>query len=312
MIKYLRHEEIDKAKWDDCIRNAVNGLEYAQSWYLDIVAEEWEALIEDDYQRVMPLVGRTKRGISYLFQPVFTQQLGVFSQSILSEDIVTHFLSQIPSKYKFVEINLNSLNKVDKKQFNISSFLNHELDLIHRYEYLYKNYSTNLKRNLKKAKKAGLILQKNIKPEEIIALFKNNRGKTISGLTDGDYLKMQRVAYAGIYKGLIQTVGAYTPHNELCGGAIFLRSGKKMVFLFSGISEEGRSASALPFLLDAFIQEHVNKHITLDFEGSNDPKLARFYKSFGSKECYYPHLKINRLPFHLKWMVSVAKWLRKI
>lgn len=312
MIKYLRHEEIDKDKWDDCIRNAVNGLEYAQSWYLDIVAEEWDALVEDDYQRVMPLVGRTKRGISYLFQPVFTQQLGVFSQSILSEGIVSNFLQQIPVSFKFIEINLNSLNKVDERKFNLAPFLNHELDLIHPYEYLYKNYSTNLKRNLKKAAKAGLILQKNIKPEEIIDLFRANRGKTVSNLYDSDYMKLQRIAYSGIYKGLIQTVGAFTPHNELCGGAIFLRSKKKMIFLFSGVSDEGRNSSALPFIIDSFIQDYVNKHITLDFEGSNDPKLARFYKGFGSKECTYPHIKINRLPIHLKLGVSLVKWFRNI
>jgi len=312
MIKFLKNKDLDKTKWDDCIKSSVNGLEYAQSWYLDIVADDWDALVEDDYQRVMPLITRMKYKINYLFQPVFTQQLGVFSQSILSQEIVTNFINSIPQEFKFAEINLNSLNKIDEKQFRVTPFLNHELDLIHSYEYISSNYSTNLKRNLKKAAKSNLQLQKNIKPEEIISMFRENRGKEIELLQDGEYQKLQRLAYSGIYKGLIQTFGAYTSHNELCAGAIFMKSGKKVIFLFSGVSEEGRRSSALPFIIDFFIRENVQKHITLDFEGSNNTNLARFYKSFGSKECTYPHLEFNHLPIHLKLMVHLVKWLRKV
>ncbi len=53
----------------------------------------------------------------------------------------------------------------------------------------------------------------------------------------------------------------------------------------------------MPFLIDSFIRQNAGKNITLDFEGSNDLNLARFYKSFGSKECAYQQVKINRLPF---------------
>ncbi len=80
MIKYLKHHEVAKDKWDECIDKAFNGIIYAYSWYLDLVSPEWEALIEDDYSIVFPLTQRNKNNINYLFQPVFTQQLGVFSK----------------------------------------------------------------------------------------------------------------------------------------------------------------------------------------------------------------------------------------
>jgi len=57
MIDYLLHSDIDKMKWDACIQKAFNGNIYALSWYLDVVHEGWEALVEDDYVRVMPLTG---------------------------------------------------------------------------------------------------------------------------------------------------------------------------------------------------------------------------------------------------------------
>jgi hypothetical protein len=37
MIRYVKHEDIDKKKWDDTIRHAFNGNIYACSWYLDII-----------------------------------------------------------------------------------------------------------------------------------------------------------------------------------------------------------------------------------------------------------------------------------
>ena len=79
MIRYLRHNEIDREKWDACIAASENGLVYAYSWYLDVVHPEWEALVMDDYAAVMPLTGGRKFGVEYLFQPFFVQQLGAFS-----------------------------------------------------------------------------------------------------------------------------------------------------------------------------------------------------------------------------------------
>ena len=39
----------------------------------------WDALVEDDYVSVMPLPYRKKMGVTYIFPPTMTQQLGVFS-----------------------------------------------------------------------------------------------------------------------------------------------------------------------------------------------------------------------------------------
>ncbi|MCB2221083.1 MAG: hypothetical protein KQI35_11865 [Bacteroidetes bacterium] len=310
MIKYVTHNEIERNKWDTCIEESFNGMIYAKSWYLDLVAPNWDALIEDNYQSVFPLVHGRKWGIYYLYQPPFTQQLGLFSKNVLSEHLVGEFIQAIPRKFKFAEINLNTFNKFTALDVETFMWKTHELDLIKSYENIARNYSGNLKRNLKKSESHNLSLIKNSKPEEIIRIFRENRGQTITNLKDEQYAMFTRLVYAAIYKGLISTYGVFSPMNELCAGAIFLRSKKKVVFLFSGLTEIGKDLHAMPWLIDHFIRDNSQKHLTLDFEGSNDPDLARFYKGFGSKEITYPHLKINRLPWLLSTGVKMIKALR--
>src|ERR1043165_3544665 len=108
-IKYLKNNEIDKAKWDKCIDEASNGLIYAYSFYLDHMSKHWDALVINDYEAVMPLTWNKKYGISYLYQPAFTAQLGVFGEN-LNEWLIDDLLKAIIKKYKLIEISLNSEN----------------------------------------------------------------------------------------------------------------------------------------------------------------------------------------------------------
>ena len=63
----------------------------------------------------------------------------------------------------------------------------------------------------------------------------------------------------------------------------------------------------MSLLIDTFIYENSGSRLTFDFEGSNDPALAHFYKSFGSKEVYYHMLRFNKLP----WPVNIGVKLIK-
>ena len=55
MIQYLKNNEIDIEKYDNCIKSSLNSRIYAFSWYLNIVADNWDVLVLNDYEAVMPL-----------------------------------------------------------------------------------------------------------------------------------------------------------------------------------------------------------------------------------------------------------------
>jgi len=302
-IRYLQHQEIDKMKWDKCIAKAFNGLVYAYSWYLDIVSENWDALIEGDYKAVFPLTQKKKYHVNYLYPPFFTQQLGVFSVDKLAEEKVEKFIKAIPAKFRFVEINLNKYNNLKSTKYILLPNKTHEIDLINSYQNLYENFSTNTKRNIKKALNHKLTIEKNTSPNDIIKLFRNNRGKDINTLSEGDYKRLKHLINILIQKKKAEIWSAYNNRNELCAGVFFVISNNKTIFLFSGRNAEAKENGAVSYLINQYIFENSQKNIILDFAGSNDLNLARFYKSFGSKECIYFQLKINNLP----WLYRLVK-----
>ncbi len=311
MIRYVKYQDIDVTAWDKCIRKSFNGLIYGYSWYLDVVHNEWDALVEGDYERVMPLTGRSKWNISYLFQPYFVQQLGVFSTNLLTPEITGEFLKKIPAHFKLIDIRLNSFNKIEDQGFTVFHHKNHLLDLINSYEKIAARYSTQTKRNLKNSGKHKLTLMKNVKPESIVNLFRENRGKGLGKWKEKHYSILRTLMYAAIYKGMGVAYGVFSERNELCAGAFFLKSKNRLIFLFSGTDETARQNSAMTFLIDSVIRAYVRHQVVLDFEGSDDPHLARFYKGFGASETTYPGLLINRLPFPLKQMFDLRRRLKK-
>ena len=300
MIRYLPHNQIDTQRWDDCIAQSPDGMVYAWSWYLDVVHPGWEALVEDDYEAVMPLTGSKKFGVNYLFQPFFTQKFGVFGKKEVSVDDYERFLKAIPEKFKFAEIRINKSYKahVSYKTYTTYQFENHrniELSLNQEYSVLAANYHSNTKRDLAKAKKEGLQVVENAKPSAIIELFRNNRGTEIKHWGDKEYNRLKSLVEAAENHDACLVLGVLNTDNQIVAGAFFMISHKKIVFLFSGSDESNKDNHGLTFLLDFVIKKYSKTDNILDFEGSDNDGLARFYKGFGGEENFYSGIKFNKL-----------------
>jgi len=297
-IKYLPHNEVDKAKWDACITNAPNGLIYAYSFYLDCMAKNWDALIFDDYVAVMPLTWNKKFGFHYLYQPAFTASLGVFGKN-LTIKMIDDFIKSIPSKFKLIEISLNSGNFFgDSKGFSLLRS-NYILQLDKPYEELYKVYRDNHKRNINKAFQSGGSLRKEVSIDEIIRLNKEQL-QHIDGTKPGDYPNFKKLYELLKNKGLAKTYTIVDPKNKILASAVFFFSHNRAYYIMVGNHPDGKTIGASHALIDAFIKDHANQNLILDFEGSDIRNLAFFYSGFGASEEIYPALKINKLPWYVR------------
>jgi len=311
MISYFTHSQVDKSRWDDCIGQAANRRVYAFSWYLDIVSPGWEALVKDDYQAVFPLTCRRKFGISYLAQPYFAQQLGVFSHEPVSEAHVRQFLHAIPGHFRLAEIRLNAMNPVRGNMEGVSSRLNHELDLKPAYEEIAAGYSQNVKRNLRKARECGIDVRSGLEAGEVIRLFRETYGRREGKLRAHHYTVLEKLVGCCFEHKPGRMLGSFTGKGDLSAAAFFLDDRDRSYFLLAASAPEARENGAMFILIDRFIHAGAGRNQVLDFEGGHDPRLGRFYKSFGAAEISYPEIKIGRLPLPVDQGLKLWRKLRK-
>ncbi len=303
MIKYLRHNEIDKDKWDVCISNAFNGRVYGCSWYLDIMAPGWQALIEGDYERVMPLTWNRKFNIKYVYQPFYTQQLGIFSSVDKTPFPVDPFLAAIPKSFCFTDINLNTGNTLETKD-GFKQRTTQELPLLSDFDSIKKKMSRNNKNNIKKAENNKIQIQTNkIDPHKLINLIATNYREKgiqyISGKIDFNKIK-KIIKYAVDQKYGIIYNSINSQQQVNCAALFIFFNGKARIF--SGQNAKGKDENAKYLLINQFIKDHAGTDITLDFGGSEIPGVAYWNEGFGAVNTHYYHIKINRLPFFIRWL----------
>ncbi len=278
-IIHLRHKEIDIEKYDYCIENSPFGKVYAMSWYLDAVSPGWEILMAEDYKYVMPLPVKKKFGVKYITQPVFCQQLGIFSVNQLSIDIFKIFVQKIPCVFFYLQLNHNNIFKYPNMSFRD----NFVLDLNKPYAQIRACYKTNCLRNIKKSEKEQLTCIISSDKKEFLNMVCENHEKT---LIKNMKNTLEKMINNPSFNWEIWNVKDEKQH--ILSATAFLKWKNKLYYSIPVSTIEGKNKLGMFFLLDQFIQKHAAKDIILDFEGSSIPNIARLYKGFGGQNQSYP------------------------
>jgi len=299
-IQFVSHSEINKAKWDACIDKAVNGLIYGYSFYLDKMALNWDGLVLNDYEAVMPLTWNKKYGIHYLHQPFLSAQLGLFGNNITAAMLDAFFMA-IPKKFRYWDIYLNHQNVYHLKDFALYRRSNFVLNLDKPYDELYDGYRENIQRNIRKAQQLGCTAKSDFDAEKVIELALEQM-RTHSKQS-GKNVERFRELYKWLHAQKQATsYGIFSAQNELLASCIFFFSHNRAYYILVGNHPNGRTIGASHALIDAFIKEYAGKKLLLDFEGSDIRNLAFFYSSFGAAEEKYAAIKLNRLPWWMRWL----------
>lgn len=289
-ITYLQRGQIDEEQWDRTIRSSVFETIYAYSWYLDACADQWAALVLSEYDYVMPLAFRSKFGVKYLYQPRFCQQLGIFSAKAVDARIISLFLDALSKHFKLGDYAFNEGNILEKpKGFEVTNNSNYTLSLDSSYEELSQAYSSNCRRNVRKASLSDLDFSEDISIEELVLLKKQHDH---SKQTDAHYQGLIAM-FSGMKKaGNVKACGVRLG-PDLHAGAIFALGLKRLHYLLSVSTGTGKEESAMFYVIDRVIQMHSGKDLVLDYEGSNIPSLARFFSGFGAKPQRYQRFRFN-------------------
>jgi hypothetical protein len=263
---------------------------YGESWYLDLVGDKnWSALVLNDYEAVMPLPLKSKMGLTYVQQPFWTQQLGVFSKLEVTPEFVNSFLENIPKKLPLISTNLNQTNFTEKHQLECK--VNLVLDVKKPFEVLKTNFSSNTKRNCNKANKEGLTIDfDSTELTEYILFFKEHIKNPVS---EFHYSCLTQIITESLKKG--KGFIAIVKHkNEIVAASFILKSENRIIYRTGTSNRKGKDTKAMFFLIEALIKKYADSNYFLDFEGSELEGVARFYKGFGAQNApYYYYKKYN-------------------
>lgn len=295
-IEFIHRKEIDVQKWDELIAQSTAETLYPYSWYLDVAAANWSAIVIDDYQFIMPLIWKKKFGLRYLYQPFYTQQLGVFSREYVDPTLIATLIGRLLRKYRFAGINFNTKNMVgENEHLTVDDKTNYVLDLRSDYKKIYAGFSTNAKRNIKKAYELNDVVEKNISIEELVDFKRVN---DVIKRSEGEYrwlidlLKTTQKNSAG-------NVYAAMEDGVICAAAFFGFSNSRAIYLVSASNTRGKEDRSMFKIVDVFIKAHAGSELILDFEGSNIPNVARFFAGFGASPEIYQAVSFSRIPLFL-------------
>lgn len=295
-IKFVTSKDIDRAKWDQCISNSPFGIVYAYSWYLDRICQKWDALIWGDYLYIMPLVNNRKYGLSYIYQPFFTQQLGVFSNFPTEPVIVDLFLNSIPKQFRLTDTNLNIGNVLKTSNLGFRYNTTYQLNLQPDISVIRDGYNSNTKRNIQKAIQNQITISTVSDIDRFMEFTQDNLHEKSPEIKQKHYQSLKEVIRYALDHQLGEIYGAWDSDNNLVASVFFVTSNQKCIYLAASSNHTGMEKSTMFLLIDTFIQNNSGKNLILDFEGSNIPGIARFYKGFGAMAETYYSVRQNRLP----------------
>ncbi|MBC7903966.1 MAG: GNAT family N-acetyltransferase [Gemmatimonadaceae bacterium] len=294
--EYLRYEEIDKLRWDECIANATNGLIYAQSFYLDAFSPQWAGLVLNDYEAVMPLTWKKKYRIGYLYQPAFTQQGGIFSKNPLHEETLKSFSDGVLENFRFGEFALNADRFHDILSEHISPLNNYLIDLGKDYGSLGKQYLPGFSKSLRRIKKFNLKYASSSDFNAAVDLYQNLYSKRLPHMKDDVFLSFKKVCEKLSLTGQVIIRQAFAENGQLVALVLLLNDGKRLYNLVSCITKDGKTLEANYFLYDRLIEEFAGSGLILDLEGSDQAGVAKFYEKMGGVNQPYGFVRYNFLP----------------
>lgn len=334
MLKILPRHQINTDAWNACVVASSQRIVYGYSWYLDAVLPapswKWVGLVIMDqtgaYQVVMPIPLRRKQlaGITYewvVHQPFFCQSLAVFNRDpsldltpfFRAMQLHFHYGSIFTIRHQAAD---PSLTQFPPQSHTFRPQTTHILDLSVGYKTLSQNYTHDRSVNLRRAERFGWTVSDSGDPEPLLSLFRENHAATIvGGVANWAYDIFRNLTNELSQRGLA-TLRYAIRDGRIEAGALFVREGNWIIYLFNAASEIGRRGNARTLLIDQIIREnagcrYAGEPLVFDFESPEKPSIREFYRSFGAVEELLWTIHWNRLTTVERMIQRVRNSLKK-
>ncbi len=292
-LRYIKHADIDLKKWDATILSSEIPFVFAQSFYLNATCPAWDALVIGNYESVFPVTAKRKFGFTYLPQPPFTSQLGVYGK--VSPETEWLFYNYILENYKLIDLELNVTNKIS------SEFISPKNTYTFHYKDGYK-FNQNTKRNIARAQDGNFKVEE-VASTEILPLsqkYLNPFLETEVGLSPQIVSRLDQLLINARQQNYLHTFKVVDSGNVLKAIGHFICNGKHVLYLKGTNFDKADNSGSMHLLMKHAIEFFSDKAELFDFGGGSKQGLANFYMGFGGHAMTYSFLQVNNLPRLIK------------
>jgi hypothetical protein len=296
-FRVVSSKNIDRRKYSLCIASGNHATTFVQPWYLDITADEWMILTDDDYSTVFPFSVRKKFGIHYIYQPFFNRCTGIFGKN--KNELIHSIAEGSLNRFRFWDFYMDDSLPVEIAKR--TSRIHQVLPLDNDYNYIYEHYSGKLRRSLKLAKQDGVIVKEGKDTSHFAENFRKYTGKKIAEFKEHDYKVLSNVVVGCMKQHGSLYLEAWKD-NELTAACLFTVEENRILYIEGFSTPKGRELRSMHLIFNEITERFASTGKTLDFGGSNVPDIAHFFHSFGATDHTYYHIYLNHLPLIVRWM----------
>ena len=302
-IKELESKDLDLVKWNTLLdKTPVLDAQYCQHWFVSSICNSWKAYILDDYKSAFICVYSKKKGVKIMYQPFYSRNFSFIGEA--NNKFVNTVIKKIENEFKLLQFNLSDNIKLrlwEKTELNYQI-----LPLNSSYDNIYKTYSKNAKRILKKNN--NILISESNKSKDFILLFKEKVGYKLK-FTDENYMFLLKLIAKGKENKHIKLFEIKIDNKHI-GFACFLFYRNSINYIKGALTDEGRKLGGMYYMFNHVVKEYSNQDNILDFGGSNIDSIASFYKKFGANDKYYYFYQRNQLSLIIKKIKNIRDKLK--
>jgi hypothetical protein len=235
----------------------------------------------------MPLPVKRRFGFTYLVQPWYVQQLGIFSAREIEPSTTEAFILKIP--YLSYHLHLNEQNSLPGRT---CEFQNLVLDLNSNYETLRSGFAKNTLRNIQKAQSAELTLKFDLGIGEFTEFYAK-----VNPSPAHQRALLEKILCELAAHNALNIQACIDKKGSILAAFCLVRCQNRLFYLIPASSTEGKNLSAMFLVINSVIRQYSGQPCLLDFEGSRNEGIARFFKGFGAINRPYYMIKRCRPQF---------------
>ena len=294
--KLVERADLDVQKWDELVARTENAALFSFSYYLDAVAENWCALVDENYSVgiALPYSVRAKQHI--LYTPIFVSYLEILGS-----------LEDTRSMKDFIFANFKIIEAEFKQPIlgtPTEVFTTQLLDPNQKRK-------GQVNRMLNKAKRFELEVVRSTDWQRVFAFIESELGGKFSGMTSISLERLKKAYSAAEQKNAIQVV-EIRKNSECVGGIICLESDDQLLYSKGATVEASKENGGMYAAIDAAIQVAIDANKQFDFGGSRVEGVRRFNTSFGGSDLEYFSYRIDKSPLWFRLLREInRRWFKK-